>query len=96
MSSFEDHCLESLAHFGNAYPDVHRWLDEYAGCPPHGMRHRRLRHHTAGIVETIRRFGPQAGLAARQHILTDLKQEGWTEADPFPRDEAHYVVMGLF
>jgi hypothetical protein len=25
-----------------------------------------------------------------------LKEEGWTERDPFPQDEAHYVKMGLF
>ena len=38
----------------------------------------------------------QAGPVARQHIITDLKEEGWTEDDPFPRDEEHYVKMGLF
>jgi hypothetical protein len=33
---------------------------------------------------------------ARQHIVTDLTDEGWTEADHFPRDEQDYVRMGLF
>jgi len=41
-------------------------------------------------------FGEEAALAARQHILSDLKQEGWTENDHFPRDEADYEKMGLF
>ena len=34
--------------------------------------------------------------AARQHITTDLKMEGWRETDPFPKDEGHYQRMGLF
>jgi hypothetical protein len=41
-------------------------------------------------------FGEEAGMAARQHIISDLKEEGWTENDPFPKNEEHYVGMGLF
>ena len=41
-------------------------------------------------------FGEEAGKVARQHIISDLKEEGWTENDPFPRDERDYVDMGLF
>jgi len=41
-------------------------------------------------------FGEEAAKAAKQHIISDLKEEGWTETDPFPRDEEHYVKMGLF
>ncbi len=96
MCTFEEHCQESLRLFGQDFAELHRWLDEFAGRPPHGMRHRRFRHHAAGITEAVRRFGPEAGLAARQHVISDLRQEGWTETDPFPRDEAHYVAMGLF
>jgi hypothetical protein len=33
---------------------------------------------------------------ARLHIIADLKQEGWTEDQPFPCDEQHYKGMGLF
>ena len=33
---------------------------------------------------------------ARQHIISDLKLEGWTEFDHFPIDEKDYVRMGLF
>jgi len=42
------------------------------------------------------RFGEVAAEAAMQHIKSDLRQEGWTEADRFPRDEADYLQMGLF
>ena len=96
MSRFEDHCQESIRLFGAPYEEVHRWLDEFQGTERYRMRHRRVRHHEAGIQEAIRRFGEQAGAVARQHIISDLKEEGWTERDPFPQDEAHYVKMGLF
>ena len=82
--------------FGQAFEEVHRWLDEFAGKPPYGMRHRRVRHHEAGILEARALFGEKAAEVARQHITSDLKEEGWTANDPFPRDEQHYVAMGLF
>src|SRR5947209_4639548 len=43
MPSFEQHCAESVRVFGNPYSEVHRWLDEFARRPPHGMRHRKFR-----------------------------------------------------
>ena len=96
MSTLIAHCQESLEKFGAPYEEVHLWLDEFQGTEPYRMRHRRVRHHEAGIQEAVRRFGEAAGPVARQHIISDLKEEGWTEQDPFPRDEAHYVRMGLF
>ncbi|NVZ09766.1 hypothetical protein HW932_10885 [Allochromatium humboldtianum] len=96
MSKFEVHCQESVALFGQPYAEVHRWLDALAGSERYGMRHRRVRHHEAGIREAMRLFGDTVGPVARQHIVSDLKEEGWTESDPFPQDEADYVRMGLF
>jgi hypothetical protein len=96
MSTFEAHCHESITRFGQAFEEVHRWLDAFQGTPKHGMWHRRVRHHEAGIREATVLFGEIAGEVARQHIIADLKEEGWTENDPFPRDEQHYVAMGLF
>jgi hypothetical protein len=96
MSSLEEHCAETLRLLGKPFPEVHQWLDEFAGKPPHGMRHRQFRHHLAGIEEVRRKWGNEAAAAARQHIITDLKMEGWTEDQPFPRDQKHYVKMGLF
>ena len=96
MSKFEDHCQESIVLFGKPYEEVHRWLDEFAGTARYGMRHRRVRHHEAGIREAVKLFGEEVGVVAKQHIISDLKEEGWTDRDPFPRDEDHYVKMGLF
>ena len=95
--TFEKHCEESNALFGKPYEEVHRWLDEFAGAPGIGMKHRRFRHHEEGIREITRLFGKDAGKVARQHIISDLKEEGWNENEhPFPKDEDHYIRMDLF
>lgn len=96
MPKLEEHCLESIRLFGKPYTEVHVWLDAFAGSEEYGMRHRKKRHHAAGLMEVRRIFGEEAVRAAKQHIITDLKMEGWTETDPFPRDEEHYERMGLF
>ena len=72
MSKFEDHCQESIWLFGDPYEEVHHWLDEFQGTERYRMRHRRMRHHEAGIREAVRRFGEQAGAVARQHIISDM------------------------
>jgi hypothetical protein len=96
MAAFEQHCAEAINIFGKSYAEVHLWLDEFAGKPPYGMHHRKKRHHLAGIAEVRKLWGDEAAKAARQHIVTDLKMEGWRESDPFPKDENHYQRMGLF
>ena len=58
--------------------------------------HRRVRHHEAGIREVRALFGEVAAEAARQHIIADLKEEGWTETDPFPQDEHTMSPWGCF
>ena len=96
MPSFEEHCAESVRLFGQPFEQVHRWLDEFAGRPPHGMRHRKFRHHQAGIGEVRRRWGEKAAAAARAYIVADLQMDVWRESMPFPKDERDYVAMGLF
>ena len=96
MSKFEDHCKESIELFGKPSEQLHQWLDALHATERYGMRHRRVRHHEAGIREAIRIYGEEAGIVARQHIISDLKEEGWTEDDHFPIDESDYVAMGLF
>ena len=96
MPRFEEHCRQSLQACGQDWAEVHLWLDEFAGTPEYGFRHRRKRHHEAGIRQVIALFGVEAGEVAHQHIIADLKEEGWTERDHFPLDEADYVRMGLF
>jgi len=29
MSTFEEHCQESIKLFGRPYEEVHKWLDEF-------------------------------------------------------------------
>ena len=96
MSTFENHCRDAELKFGEPFEEVHRWLDEFQGTPKYGMRHRRVRHHEAGILEAKALFGELAGEVARQHILSDLKEEGWNEGDPFPQDEEDFVKIGFF
>ena len=94
---FEDHCEESEKLFGRKWEAVHIWLDEYAGRPGIWMRHRRFRHHEEGLKEVEKIFGPGAVPAARQHIISDLKTNGWREGvDPFPVNEWDYVRLGLY
>jgi hypothetical protein len=85
--TFEEHCRQALATFGRDHAAVHRGLDEFHGVPGIGARRRKFRHHEQGIAKAERLFGPEAAKAARQHIESDLRQEGWTEAAPFPRDQ---------
>lgn len=97
MPSFEQHCQESIIALGEPFKQVHVWLDEFAGKPPYGMKHRKLRHHLKGIEEVRKMWGDQAAEAARLHIISDLKMEGWTENEhPFPRSQTHYMEMGLY
>ena len=93
---YNEHCEESIRVFGKPYGQVHEWLDAFAGTKEFGMRHRKKRHHLKGIEEVRALWGDEAAEAARLHIIADLKMEGWRESDLFPRDEAHYVEMGLF
>ena len=51
------------------------------------MRHHQVRHHEAAVRKARALFREVAAEAARQHIIADLKEEGWTETDPFPQDE---------
>ena len=53
MPSFSQHCAETTTILGQSFEEVHRWLDEFAGKPPYGMRHRKLRHHLAGIGTNV-------------------------------------------
>jgi hypothetical protein len=93
---FEDHCTQSKALFGAAHPEVHIWLDAYAGSPGIGMKHRKYRHHLQGAIEAGSLFGGVAKEVAIQHIKSDLAMEGWRESDRFPADTKDYVAMGLF
>ena len=72
MPTLKNHCEESIRLFGKPYEEVHRWLDEFAGSPEYGYRHRRKRHHEEGIRQAMVLFGEGAEAVARQHIVSDL------------------------
>lgn len=74
----EEHERESLAIIGKPYTEIHLWLDEFAGTPECGMRHRRRRHHKEGLREAEKLFGWDAVLAARLHITS-----GWGSFEIF-------------
>ncbi len=92
---FEDHCEECRRELGKPYPEVHRWLDEFAGQKEYVMKHRKMRHHEEGIRRAADLFGAEAAAAARLHIISDLKKEGWVVGSHFPRDLSDYEQMGL-
>ena len=72
--------------------EIHKWLDNFAGKPGIGMKHRKFRHHESGIQQAFKLFGGKADMVAKQHIISDLKKEGWIEGvDPFLKNEADYV-----
>ncbi|MGD9661519.1 MAG: hypothetical protein AB7U63_09615 [Porticoccaceae bacterium] len=96
MPIFEIHCELAAQKFGRPYEEIHKWLDAFCGMEPYRSRHRRVRHHDAGIQEAITIFGECAEAVARQHIVMDLKEEGWKDSDPFPKDEQDYIKMGLW
>lgn len=93
----EEHEKECRQMLGEPFTEVHKYLDQFAGKPECGMRHRSKLHHEAGIELVRKQFGDRAAEAARLHIESDLMQEGWDPAlDPFPKDEAEYKKMGFF
>lgn len=95
MPAFEKHCEQTKQALGKDFAEVHAWLDELFQI--HGARHRRFRHHLAGVEEVRQTWGDQAAEAARLHIIADLKEEGWREGvDRLPEDADDYRRMGLF
>ena len=95
MPCFGQHCTESIRLFGKPFEEVHKRLDESAGRPPFGMKHRRVRLHLDGTAVARKQWGDEAA-AAQQHVISDLNMEGWTEDRPFPKYDRDYVRIGLF
>lgn len=93
---YEDHCTEAFLVLENRYEEINKWLDEFANKPGIGLKHRRYRHHLAGISEIKKLYGKDASKAAMLHIISDLKEEGWKPTDHFPVDEKDYVSMGFY
>jgi hypothetical protein len=69
MPLLEKHCEDCRIILGEAFTEVHEWLDEF--FPTMGPRHRSVRHHTAGVEEVRRIWGDKAAQAAEIHIRAD-------------------------
>lgn len=93
LTSVAASCVAAIARL-HRYMRVRRQLIYGAGYYCIQAAHRRKRHHEAGIAEIMHKWGPKAAEAARQHIMADLKQVGWT--GPFPLNERHCERMGLW
>lgn len=92
-----DHMTECAAKLGKPYTEVHKWLDEFFNTPKYGTKHRRVRHHLAGIEEARKLFGDGGAEAARLHIISDLKMDIWKQGrDSLPADEEEYVERGYW
>jgi hypothetical protein len=65
MATCAAHGEESMRRVGTPSPEIHRWLDAFAGRQECGDRHRNQRHHDAGMCRTIERVGDAAGPVAR-------------------------------
>jgi hypothetical protein len=95
MPSISEHCKEAQATFGKPYTQVHEWLDACHDLPGYGgVAHRRKRHHMEGLAYIRQTWGDEAANVARQHIMSDLKQIGWT--GEFPQNERHCEQLGLW
>ena len=96
MACFEEHCRACQEELGEAFEQVHLWLDELAGRPGIGTRHRRYRHHLAGVEHVRKQWGDMAAQAAINHIRMDLSGEGWPIEKELPADGLEYVTAGLW
>ena len=92
----EEHEAECVRELGKPFTEVHQFLDQFAGKPECGMRHRRKLHHQEGIELIRKMYGDEAAEAAKLHIISDLRQEGWEEIDHFPQNEKEYIATGFF
>jgi len=64
--------MEDCERFlGSPHEAVHRWMDEFFATA--GAKHRRFRHHRAGIREARGLFGEDGAKAATVHILRDCR-----------------------
>lgn len=68
QSQHEKACRE---RFGEAFPEVHAFLDQYFKLT-RSMSHRVILHHQRGIEMVVQKFGEEVRGPAEQHIEMDL------------------------
>jgi len=76
MASLEQHCQDCVEQLGEEYREVHIWLDEFFAQMPGDFRHRKYRHHTAGVLEALAKWGEKGAKAAEIHIRRDFPNLG--------------------
>lgn len=86
MAHIDQHCRDCLRLLQKSYNDVHMWIDHMAGVFPIQFfqdYHRSFRHNSYGLSVVRSKFGPEAELAAKIHIVRDC--EDWCCPNRFGR-----------
>lgn len=76
MPSLGEHLQIDRSLFnGREYPEVHKLLDQFAHFPHAEFleHHRQFLHHKEGVEYIRKRWGEEAALAAKHHILADCE-----------------------
>jgi len=71
MADIPEHCKDCIETLGEAFKEVHMWLDEYAGVYWPSKTHRVHRHNLEGIAQIRNKWGDMAAEAAEIHIFKD-------------------------
>lgn len=74
MPGMKIHCSDCLELMGEEFPEVHRWLDQYAKDLPTPIffdYHRSLLHNSYGLAIIRARWGEKAYEAGRIHLARD-------------------------
>lgn len=93
MSSFKEHCNDSYNEFGNPFPHVHKYLDEFFAKI--GPKHRSIRHHIEGVEEVRKLWGDDAALAAESHIQKDWDWHPEYKGKVPTKQEAEIWTLGI-
>ncbi len=80
----EQHEKACQEKFGNPWPEVHFFLDQYFD-QFRSMTHRYLLHHKQGVELVVEVFGEEARGPAEQHIELDwgFLPESWVELEKY-------------
>lgn len=70
MADLTEHCATCQKLLGNAFKEVHAFLDHF--FPQYGMSHRQILHHQLGVELIAAQFGEEVRAAAELHIIEDL------------------------
>ncbi|SHJ18912.1 hypothetical protein SAMN02745165_01747 [Malonomonas rubra DSM 5091] len=83
QQQYEKACFEK---FGESWPEVHRFLDQYFDLT-RSMSHRVILHHRQGIELVVAVFGEAARGPAEQHIELDF---GFVAESPGDLEKYYY------